>query len=986
MAKEPIRLKQNKLDGLYIGKYIEYLSEKELFQILSDQWQIHEIFKKKMLSGQLHSDRTIIYDQKRTPTGYKAHMRQRRHKQQEAVITWEIKDFFSKEINSKFKKINQRIFTLNFMPHSHWLRFKIHNPYDKSVTLILELDKHLFSIMDIYTLSGKDILTKHLDFIQNIQARELADKHLAAALTIKPGVNTCYLRLDSWFVDIIPLRIWTQQEFQNHSLIDNAFLGIIIGLFLFVIVYALSTFLFIRDFSYIYLALMTLCSLFIHLCVSGFGFQFIWHFNSQWSVYGLYLAFPLSFVFFLLFSRSFLETHTYTPKFDRLFWAMIVFFALIFLSFFVLPVYIRNFVLLLLIISDNCFYLPVLFPVLVTIKSGNRAGIYMLIGILLYFAASIEWMLSSFDIIPYQWINYLHIKGISFLILMMLGLFDKFNGLKNALVCANLDLERKVFQRTKELETANAKLTALDALKTKFFANISHEFRTPLTLILSPIESFLKGDLGKISKSNRCILESMRKNAHRLLRLISNLLDLSKIEAGKMAIQKKKCNLSKLTVNCISQLHSLANSEKVQMIFSDQANDLMVSIDPALMEKAIINLLSNAIKFNRPKGIIRVTLKKENKEAILQVEDSGIGIPKEHLGSIFDRFYQIDTSTTRKYEGTGIGLSLVKEIIQLHAGEITVESKLNQGTTFRIKLPVSHLSIIASDIKDTLGISESDKVFTPFQNCANENNLEQNIETVPAAHNKNGITILIVEDNTDMRNYLKQLLGKDYQTITADNGFTALKKMEERRIDLVLADVMMPGMDGYKLIQKIRAQERYVDLPILMLSAKADAYDRVTGIEKGANDYIIKPFNSKELLSRIASQLKFKQLRQRIIDITLKQKRNNKPLTDHTKLKIKKVKAFLKENYADDISRKELALAVDMSPDHLGRMFKKYTGEKISSYLNRIRIEIASKKLLESNDKIIDIAFEVGFGSLRTFNHKFLDLMGTSPSNYKKKM
>lgn len=434
---------------------------------------------------------------------------------------------------------------------------------------------------------------------------------------------------------------------------------------------------------------------------------------------------------------------------------------------------------------------------------------------------------------------------------------------------ANLytNLEKKVGERTALLTSAYKKLEELDKAKTNFFANISHELRTPLTLILSPLESILEGCYGDTIPRDNEIFPSLHNNCIRLLRLINNLLDFSKIEAGKMKVRRQKSDLSKLLRHYSSNIKSGAESRGLKIEFIDNTNGLIAWIDQNLIEKAVYNMLSNAIKFTPQGGNITVRLEDEGDKFKILFTDTGIGIPEDMLESIFDRFTQVDSSLSRKYDGTGIGLSLTNEIVELHGGSISVKSRLGEGSTFTMTLP--HYRPENSDADDDRDNSENIEDANPY--------LYESISNDALLYSKNKIKIepvkeslkkiLIVDDSPDMLNFLLSLLGGDYNMQTAQNGKEALKLLthETWKPDLIIADVMMPEMDGYELTENIRRDPRFEGVPIILLTAKADIQMKVLGIEKGANDYIIKPFNPKELIARVHSQLELKLLRDRLM-------------------------------------------------------------------------------------------------------------------------
>ncbi|MBN2531964.1 MAG: response regulator [Spirochaetales bacterium] len=435
-----------------------------------------------------------------------------------------------------------------------------------------------------------------------------------------------------------------------------------------------------------------------------------------------------------------------------------------------------------------------------------------------------------------------------------------------------------------ELEKAYTKLKELDSAKTEFFMNISHEFRTPLTLLLGPIESILKGDFGNYIKKDSSLFYSMLANGTRLLHLISNLLDFSKIEAGKMVLNKKRTNITDLIKLYVNSIESTANSKGLSAEFHDKSTRIVVSsIDRGLIEKAFFNLVSNALKFTPKGGSIIIELKGNEKEYYISVKDTGIGIPADKLDLIFERFTQVDGSISRKYGGTGIGLAYTKEIVELHGGRIIVESEEGSGSVFTICLPYDYSETEKEgeieDLSD-INIDEFKKINDYYIEEELEEERIQNIE-IPDNKKK----VLFIEDNKDLRLFIRNLLKEQYTVFTAKDGKEGYERALVHLPDIIISDVMMPEVNGYQLADMIKKNPTLQHIPVILLSAKTDTLEKIEGFEHGADDYLTKPFNSQELRARLRSQLTMKSLRDRLAeerDILLK------VLKERKKLKVEK--------------------------------------------------------------------------------------------------
>jgi signal transduction histidine kinase len=428
-------------------------------------------------------------------------------------------------------------------------------------------------------------------------------------------------------------------------------------------------------------------------------------------------------------------------------------------------------------------------------------------------------------------------------------------------------------ENTKDnLEKAYTKLKELDHLKSQFFANISHELRTPLTLILAPLESMLKGGQPGTNGERRNV-QIMYSNGLRLLKLINNLLDLAKIDAGKMELFYAKGDLRTFLKGVVTSVSPMAEKKQVRMSFKDLGGFPEIYFDRDKIEKVMLNLLFNSLKFTDTGGKVEVSLSLENGHVLVKVSDTGIGIAKENHTKIFERFSQVDSSDSRKYEGTGVGLALVKELVELHQGRIWVESEIGQGTTMAFTLPMitqqDHLPADRRVQAQLVAEKKRADDWTRSIHTEAEYNAagiiretsEDDLVENPSA---NGHRLLLVEDNPDMLNFLIFQLKGEYALITARDGEEGIQKVMAQLPDLVVSDVMMPVKDGYQLCKEIKADSRTRHIPVILLTAKADLSMKIEGLQYGADDYLTKPFSSEELMARIKSLLHLRQLEREI--------------------------------------------------------------------------------------------------------------------------
>lgn len=418
-----------------------------------------------------------------------------------------------------------------------------------------------------------------------------------------------------------------------------------------------------------------------------------------------------------------------------------------------------------------------------------------------------------------------------------------------------------VYAYEQEQKRAEA-LAAIDRSKTAFFSNVSHEFRTPLTLMLGPLEDLQAAT--HLSTEMKESVDSAHRNAIRLLKLVNNLLDYSRVEAGRIQASYQPLNLKEFTTDLASSFRSII--EKAEMKLEVCCEDIIdkTYVDRQMWEKIVLNLLSNAFKYTL-KGKISVKLFQKDTLVILQVTDTGVGIPEKELPHMFERFHRVQHTEGRTHEGTGIGLSLVNELVQLHGGNISVESTKDIGSTFTVAIPLGKTHLPEEQVLETTDISGSADLRGAFLNEAAsllEGNATQTNEQFTTVaindelHSTQSIKLLVVDDNKDMREYLVRLLAPHFTVFTANNGHEALEKVTALRPSLVISDVMMPVMDGKQFLQELRSREDIFQTPVILLSARAGEESKIDGLEAGADDYLVKPFSAAELLTKIRAQIK----------------------------------------------------------------------------------------------------------------------------------
>jgi signal transduction histidine kinase len=431
------------------------------------------------------------------------------------------------------------------------------------------------------------------------------------------------------------------------------------------------------------------------------------------------------------------------------------------------------------------------------------------------------------------------------------------------------DMKREVVRRSRELDAANRelrganeKLNQLDAAKTAFFSNISHEFRTPLTLMLGPLEDCLADASGTLSDAHRTLMTLAHDNALRLMKLVNALLDFSRLEAGRLKGSFAPCDLGRITEYLAGMFQSAFDGAGVALKLDCPPSGGFTYVDVDMWERIVLNLVSNAFKFTLA-GEVSVTLRDSQTHSVLEVTDTGSGIPASELPMIFERFHRVPNVASRTHEGAGIGLALVRDLVTLHGGKVSVQSTVGVGTKFRVELPkgFAHLppEAVVHDVK--ADYSPAKAAFAREAEHWSSSKPLQNTSGKESATSSPKARILLVDDNADLRDYMSGLLREHYTVTTANDGVEAFEAIQSELPDIVLSDVMMPRLNGMELVQTLRASAKTVNLPIILLSARAGGEAAIEGLDAGSDDYLTKPFTAQELLARVRAHLRLAQLR-----------------------------------------------------------------------------------------------------------------------------
>ena len=544
------------------------------------------------------------------------------------------------------------------------------------------------------------------------------------------------------------------------------------------------------------------------------------------------------------------------------------------------------------------------------------------------------------------------------------------------------------FEREKTIQTEK-----LNNKKLQFFTNISHEFRTPLTLIINPLEDILRNKNANLPDGVLSKLQTIQKSSDRLSRLINELMDFNQLQFNKMTLQVQQIEVVSFTKEIVSFFEEEASSRGINLLFESNREDFKDWLSPGMLEKIIFNVISNAFKVTPDNGKISVKIDVSDElynfpligpdanypYFEINIEDTGAGLDKKDIKKIFDRFYQVNNLNKTYYGSTGIGLEVVRGFVELHKGKIEVKSELGVGTTFKLLFPIGKEFFDENEVLQQEFIREKKASFIPSIKKEVKELVNDDEEDQLRTH-----TILIVEDNVELRNYLRDELKKDYKVLLAENGQIGFEIALQKLPDLILTDVIMPVMNGLDLCKKIKLNLKTSHIPLLMLSAKALVEDKLEGIDSGADLYLSKPFDMDILRSSLAQLITSRQImfNKFYNGITKNAKAKTTTLDNEF---IQKALSYINENISEtELSVEVLASEVFLSRSQLYRKIKTLTGVSVNEFIRNVRLEKAKELIEFGNDNINEISYKVGFSSPSYFTKCFKEKFGYLPTHNNK--
>ncbi len=873
--------------------------------------------------------------------------------------------------NKAFVKSKKEYLNIPFTNDVHWVRFKLKNNSLQTHDLLLVWANMLAEQLDFYVQNNakNGFNHKRQKIITSETERKLVYEFPKIQIVLQPNqTKIVYIKVSSKRGQFASIRLFTKDTYYASRLESAANQGLLNGFIIFrlLLIFTLGLWV-IRERTFRFYSLNIFFRSFTYWGYTNV-IPPLFTDSPEWAAkidFLLYSTFSVGVGLFLLFATDFKKL----PKWNAILIYISLFISafLGFLSFVDYQWYWLKAGIVNIVLSSIYFLILIVYSLFKNTFIDKFYAIpivFGLVGTTLLFFPLTGWI----DYLPFYAFSYFLFSCEFLVFIFFLGRIIK-----------NSEKRKRFSEQQLQLEQVqNNQLKELDDLKTRFFTNISHEFRTPLTLLVGPIDDLQK------KYPNEGILNIMKRNLSRLQNLINQILEISKLEAGEMTIETQEVDLVQFLKQILASFESLAQDKGILFQYSMSDTKKLGAFDLDKLEKIMTNLLSNAFKFTPQNGkvVVKITFydfdpsSKLNSLLKIKVQDFGIGIPQERLPYIFDRFYQIDDSNQRLHEGTGIGLALVRELIAVLKGTIIVVSQLNQGTTFDLELPYEPLELLSQNAKIPTLKLKPEVIFD-----------EKSTNTADLDSNENDPIMLIVEDNPDLRLYMTSIFENQYQLLTAVDGEEGLAKAIEFVPDIVISDLMMPKLDGLGFCAKLKNDERISHIPVIMLTAKASINDKLVGLKHGADDYLPKPFNREELTLRVSNLIRQRQLlREKYAIQTIVIQPGIEATIEPTleDLFIEKAQAVI-ANFLNksDFDATTFASEMKLSPVQLRRKLKSITNQTTTEFVRNYRLETAAEMLKKSNKTVSEIAYEVGFESLPYFSKMFQEKFGKTASEWK---
>lgn len=892
---------------------------------------------------------------------------------------------------------------------NHWLRFCLRNTSNETQSMVIALEPPTMAEIDFYP-QKPGLPSFKTGNTKKMSSRDIPNPQFDFNVRLAPGEEqTFYIRANAATTAFLLAKLWDRSSFYANNNITEAGFGIFMGVLMGLILYNALLFVSVRQSTSLLYIATSLSVLILLSSIDGRLVQYLTPEHPQVGRVATIVFYPFSMFLVALFCQEFLKLKDY-PKLNRVgeLLLLVSLPALLTGYFYDLATYFQVCAVFALLVIG---YFGLLVPVYTLIKDRLFSAQYMLIAQSPFIVAIVDQVLFVLGITTQYYVPYTTKTAlvvamiiISYYISLVVHkekdaaqrlAFEQLNVSNTLKNNYNQQLEEELEQKTTDIRSMNSnlekqalQLLQLDESKSKFFANISHEFRTPLTLIEGPLTMLLERE-GFPEKST---IEGVVRNSKSLKGLIDQILLLSEVDEKSLNLKASKLNIVQAVSEFSAQFASLFEQKGIRFRLNAQQPLIEAYVDYEKLQIIINNLLSNAIKFSQQSGQITIDISAtaarggakddytRDEYVQIMVSDTGQGIPNRELAYVFDRYFQSDSSELSKSGfGTGIGLALVKELVDLHAGGVTVQSVYEQensasqtGTSFCVTFPLGRAHLNDNEI-----VESSDVVTDAQESNVNISNLppkaahqhkpEDTLKKPQGEH----ATVLVVDDNEDMRRHIRRLLEGDYKVVTAQDGLVAEEVLNKHLPDIIVTDLMMPNRDGLEFVKSIKKNNEFVKIPVIMLTARAGLDDRIKGLIAAVDDYLVKPFNGRELKVRIKNlltkQAQFHAFYQNEASEP-QDKPNSKPKTY-----LDKVKAVVNRRLMEpDFGVEELAEALHVSEATLRRNLSDKANFTPAAFIRHCRLEKARHMSLQGEVRSIsELAYAVGFSQPGYFSRLY---------------
>lgn len=777
-----------------------------------------------------------------------------------------IRDVTSPELSNRFIKSKWETPNYGYTDSVFWVRFGLKN--DRSGgDWLLEVDYPLTDRIELYIPSASEagFTVKKAGDQYPFHEREFKHQNIIFPLPSDMSEESIlYLRFESEGTMQMPLNIWSPLAFLEKDHKERLLFGLYYGIILALFLYNLFLFFSLRDVNYLYYVLFIASYGFMQISLTGLAYEYLWPDMPWWSNKAIPLSIAFSVICVSKFSSSFLQARTHVPKINHLFNALMVSAGLVMIFSLV-----GDYTLATTFAAGltMVFILVAMTAGIISWSKGYRLAKFFVIAWSIFMIGQFLYILQAFGVLPQNGVtvNGMYIGSAMELILLSLALADRINIIR----------EEKEDAQTLAIEN----LHTADKMKDEFLANTTHELKTPLNGIIGIAESVMSGSTGEISTAQRTHLNMILTSGNRLLHLVNDILDSSQLTHHDISLQLESVDMKQIVDLVLRLSEPLIKERPIEL-----CNDIPDKLPPVLgdvnrLQQIVHNLVGNAVKFTE-KGRITVSASEIGNQMVLTVSDTGIGIPEEKQVSIFESFIQADASTSRRYGGTGLGLSITKQLVELHGGSIRVVSDPDIGSRFIFTLPLSRDPVAELEKSRLVGLSIHDEMV--------------NRESLPVPAGVGAGTILAVDDDPINLQVVIDFLSLDgYRTEKALSGSEALAAVEMGDFDLVLLDLMMPGLSGLDVCRRIRERHSATELPVIMLTAKNRISDLIDGFDVGANDFLTKPILRGELLARVNTHVKMVRMNRKMENLQKEVSRIAMKIHNSLKNKLESIRNFL---------------------------------------------------------------------------------------------